>query len=282
MALTIRTVQRSAWWQELHPYRMVSILWKHRLLIGQLVRREVHGRYRGSLLGTLWMVLLPIVSVIVYSIVFGLILKQRWPGLEGSQALFPLVLWVGLAYFNAFAEVVQRSTSVILAQPNLVKKVVFPLETLPVMVVGASLVPLVISLFVVCLGVGVLQGMMPDLVVIVSALAMFLIWLQGLSWLLAGVGTFLRDLGPMVQAVCPLVLFMTPLLYSIEVIPQPYREWFLVNPLCVIVEMTRAGMLHGALPAWWAMVGCLISSVAAWLIGSLIFARLRPEMADVV
>lgn len=282
MALVIRTSERLPWWQDLDPVRPFVVLWQQRQLIHQLIRREVNGRYRGSILGTLWMVLLPILAVLIYTLVFGWILKQRWPGLESNDATYPLVIWAGLAVFNAFAEVVQRATTVIAAQPNLVKKVVFPLEVLPVMLVGTTLVPMVLSMLVVCIGFIAFRGEVPQVLLLVLALGFFLIWLQGVAWFLAGVGTFLRDLGPMVQAICPLVLFLTPIFYPLTAVPEPYRDWFWLNPLCVMVESVRSALLHTAMPPGWALAGCVMVCLFTWQLGSLVFARLRPEMADVV
>jgi lipopolysaccharide transport system permease protein len=282
MAIVLRTSERSPWWQDVDPVRSVLLLWRQRHLIGQLVRREVIGRYRGSLLGTLWMVLLPTMSVLVYTVVFGMILKQRWPGIEANEWTYPLVIWAGLALFNAFAEVVQRATSAIAAQPNLVKKVVFPLDVLPVMLVGTSLVPLGVSMLAVTVGIIFCRGEIPNFLMMVMTIALFLIWLQGIAWFLAGVGTFLRDLGPMVQAICPLMLFVTPIFYPISMVPDPYRLWFWANPLAVMVETLRAALLHSAMPPMWAMAGCAVVCLFTWQLGSLVFARLRSEMADVV
>lgn len=282
MALVLRSSERSPWWRDIDPVRTVQLLWKHRPLIGQLIRREVIGRYRGSMLGTLWMALLPIISVLVYTVVFGLILKQRWPGLESNKWTYPLLIWAGLGLFNAFAEVVQRATSIIAAQPNLVKKVVFPLDVLPVMLVGTSVIPLGISLVAVTVGMVICRAEMPNLLLMAMTVGFFLVWLQGLAWLLAGVGTFLRDLGPMVQAICPLMLFVTPIFYPISMVPEPYRLWFWANPLAVMVETLRASLLHSTFPPLWAMAGCAVVCLFTWQLGSLVFSRLRSEMADVV
>lgn len=282
MAMVFRTADRLPWRETLHPVRWWMLFWKQRSLLAQLVRREVTGRYRGSLLGTAWSLLLPCMAVLVYTLVFGLILKQRWPGMETSSWSYPLVLWAGLALYQTFVEVVQRSTSIIAAQPNMVKKVVFPLEILPVVLIGASLVPLGLSLAVVLAGITLTLGSLPDLGMVLLTVTFFLIWLQGVAWFLAGVGAFLRDLAPMVQAVCPLVLFVSPIFYPVVAVPVAYQTWYWLNPLAVAVESLRASLLHTDLPPTWALAGFYVVSVATWHLGALVFARLRPEMADVV
>lgn len=282
MAMVIRTADRLSWRVALHPARWWTLFWKQRSLLAQLVRREVTGRYRGSLLGTAWSLLLPCLAVMVYTLVFGLILKQRWPGMETSSWCYPLVLWAGLSLYQAFAEVIQRATSIIAAQPNLVKKVVFPLEVLPVVLVGTSLVPLGLSLAVVLVGITLALQQIPDIGMVFFTLFFFVVWLQGVAWFLAGVGAFLRDLAPMVQAVTPLVLFVSPIFYPVAAVPGPYQPWYWINPLAVAVETMRAALLHTTLPPTWAITGFCVVSLLTWHGGALVFARLRLEMADVV
>jgi lipopolysaccharide transport system permease protein len=280
MAVIVRSAQTSPWWQDLHPARPVALLWRQRQLLQQLVVRELKGRYRGSILGSVWSVLLPVLAVAVYTVVFGFLLKSKWPGQESGWS-FALLVFAGLACFNAFAEVVQRSTSVILAQPNLVKKVVFPLDILPALVLGTALVPLLVSMFVVCLGL-LLTSVAVQPVYLIIALIPFLLWLQGLGWFLAGIGTFLRDLGPMVAAVCPLLMFLTPLFYPASIVPEAYQWLVWINPLAVVVETVRAGLAGAVAPPGWAWVWLMVTSLVTWQGGYWVFTRLRPEMADVV
>ncbi len=282
MRLVIRTAEREPLWHDLLPGKIISLLWQKRSLVMQLVRREVVGRYRGSMLGTLWAVLLPLVGVTVYTIVFGFIFKQRWPGMETGSIGYALVLWAGLALFQACAEVLQRATSIIQSQPNLVKKVVFPLEVLPVMLVGTSLIPLGLSLSVVMTGLTISQEQIPHIGWLFLALVCFVLWLQGIAWLLAGVGTYLRDLAPMVQGVMPLMMFLTPIFYPLSSIPEGVRDWFWLNPLTAIVETVRSALLHTPLPPTPALVAMTLSAVLTWQLGACVFARLRSEMADVV
>lgn len=281
MAVVVRSAHPTPWWRDLHPARPVLLLWRQRRLLGQLVVRELKGRYRGSILGSLWSVLLPVFAVLVYTVVFGFLLKSKWPGHEGGGWTFALLLFAGLALFNAFAEVVQRATSVILAQPNLVKKVVFPLDILPATLLGTALVPLLLSLLAVTAGL-FLSGIPTRPFYMLLALIPFLLWLQGLAWFLAGVGTFLRDLGPMVTAVCPLLMFLTPLFYPAAVVPEPYQWLVWLNPLAVAVEVLRAGVAGTPLPPLGGCVGFVLVSLVTWQLGYWTFARLRPEMADVV
>jgi lipopolysaccharide transport system permease protein len=282
MRLVIRSAERAPLWHDLLPGKVIALLWQKRSLIKQLIRREVVGRYRGSMLGTLWAVLLPLIGVIVYTIVFGFIFKQRWPGMETASVSYALVLWAGLALYQAFAEMVQRATSIIQSQPNLVKKVVFPLEVLPVMLVGTSLIPLGLSMLVVTLGLTISQGQMPHLGWLFFAMVCFILWLQGIAWLLASMGTYLRDLSPMVQGVLPLCMFLTPIFYPMTAIPEAVRGWFWINPLTTVVETIRSALLATPLPPTLALLALAITALVTWQLGACVFARLRSEMADVV
>jgi lipopolysaccharide transport system permease protein len=282
MAWVIRSAVRRPWWQECHPARPIRLLWQQRRLLGQLVLRELRGRYRGSLLGSCWAVVLPLVAVAVYAVVFGILFRQRWPGHSGSGWSYALILFSGLALFNAFAEIVQRSAQAILVQPNLVKKVVFPLEILPAVLVGGALVPLLLSLLVVVLGLFSAGQPMMNLGWSLLILIPFLCWLQGLAWFLAGIGTFLRDVGPMVGAVCPLLLFLTPIFYPASLIPEPVQFWIWLNPLAVAVETLRAGLTAADPPPALALAWLVVCSLLTWQLGFVTFSRLRPEMADVV
>ncbi|HMO34422.1 MAG TPA: ABC transporter permease [Gemmatales bacterium] len=282
MRLTIRSAEPTALLDALRPDKHIRLLWEKRSLILQLVRREVVGRYRGSLLGTLWTVLLPLAGVLVYTFVFGYIFKTRWPGLATASVSHALVLWAGLAVFSSFSEVLQRACSVIPAHPNLVKRVAFPLEILPVMLVGTSLIPFTISLLMVTFGLRLILHAWPEFSCLLLALLCFVIWLQGIAWLFAGIGTFLRDLAPMVQGLLPLIMFLSPIFYPLEAIPESIRGWFWLNPLTTILELIRSSLLSTAWPPGIACYGLVVLSLTSWLLGACIFSRLRPEMADVV
>lgn len=282
MAWVVRSSIPQPWKHSCHPAAPFRLLWQQRHLLMQLIAREVRGRYRGSLLGSTWSLLLPVFAVTIYACVFGLIFKQRWPDESGSGWSYALLLFAGLAFFNAFVEVVQRASTIIAAQPNLVKKVVFPLEILPAMLLGAALMPLAISLLLVFVGLHCSGQTMEQAFWVLLVVPFFLMWLQGLAWFLAGVGTFLRDIGALVGALCPLLMFLTPLFYPASLIPEAYRFLVWLNPLAVVVETVRAGLTSGALPPWGALAWFATASLVTWQAGFVTFTQLRPEMADVV
>lgn len=250
-------------------------------LILQMAKRDILGRYKGSVLGLGWSLLYPLLLLATYTFVFRLIFKARWPGMEDHPGNFALNLFAGLVLFNLFAEVAGRAPTLVLAQPNLVKRVVFPLEVLPWISVAGALFHATLSLGVLLSGVLVFQGALP-----LSALAVPLILLTMLpmllcmGWLLAAFGVFLRDIGQMVGPILNVMLFLTPVLYPASALPGVVQRWLMLNPLTLPIENLRASLLLGQWPQW----GALAMYALAWTLlaagTASLFARVRPAFAD--
>lgn len=262
-------------------------LWprKHWSLVTQLTRREVDSRFRQSLMGGLWLVITPLAMLLVLTLVFRQVMGVRWPGLshEESHLAFALRLYAGLALFQFFADAVNRAPMLVLSQPQLVKKVVFPLELLAWVNVGSALVGLLVSGALLLAGVVWLQGGLP-----VSALALPLVWLPmvplllGLGWLLSGMGTYVRDVGQILGPVLSAMMFLTPIFFPVESLPAGVRGWMALNPLAEPITQTRRVLLEGAWPVWdaWALHAAVCMAVA--VLGAAWFARVRRGFADVV
>ena len=256
---------------------------RHAGLIGQLAIREVHIRYRQSWLGTAWLVLTPLLMLVVYTFVFRHVFQVRWspPG-EGHLA-FALRLYAGLAVFNFFAECVNRSPLLIVEQPHLVKKVVFPVEVLPWVSAMAALVHLgIAALALLCLRwLG--MGEVP-----MTALALPLVWLPllplclGLGWGLSAIGTFIRDIGQVLSMAMTALVFMSPVFFPVEALPGGLRDWMWLNPLAPIMTQTRTVLLDGRWPDWSLAFWSLVASLAVAWAGAALFRRLRPGFSDVV
>lgn len=257
---------------------------RHRTLIQQFVRREILGRYRGSLLGVGWSFITPLLMLAVYTFVFVGVFKARWPGAEaGGGTEFALQIFAGLLVFNLFAEVANRAPRLILEQPNLVKKVVFPLETLPWISVLAAVFHLLLGCAVLLLAVGVIRGgLPPSALTLPLVLLPFLPLLLGFSWLFAALGVFVRDIGQMMGLVVNLGMFMSPIFYSSRSLAPEWQIWMHLNPLTLIVEQVRAVVLEGLWPNWLALgvYGLLTSAFA--VLGALFFQATRKGFADVL
>lgn len=255
---------------------------RHASLIWQFARRAIHARYRQSWLGTVWVVLTPLMMLGVYTLVFRHIFQVRWGVVNESNLAFALRLYAGLAIFNFFAECVSRSPGMILAEPHLVKKVVFPLEILPWVNLMTGLVQLGIALLLLLvLGVWE-QGQLHA-----TVLAMPLVWLPmvplvlGLGWGLAGIGTYVRDLDQLVALGLSLLMFLSPIFFPLEALPETWRQWALLNPLAVVISETRA-LMAGQWPRWDLLAIDFVACCAlAWL-GAVLFRKVRGGFADVL
>ncbi len=261
---------------------MLASLWRHRSLVFELTKREFSGRYRGSFGGIVWSFVQPLFLLTVYTIAFGVILKSRW-GFSGGTAEYALMLFAGLIVFNAFSECLTKSTALITDNPNFVKKVVFPLELLPVITVATALIHALIGAAVWLLGYTLLFGTPKATVVLFPLILIcFVPVLLGLGWLLSALGVMVRDISQLTGMLNHTLLFLTPIFYSIEAAPPLLRNLLMLNPLTFVVEQFRLVLFYGQIPA---MKGLALYFVLASLFGyaSLkLFRRLRPGFADMV
>lgn len=224
----------------------------------------------------------PLFLLAVYTIAFGVILKARW-GFSGGTADYALMLFAGLIVFNAFSEVLSKSPALVTNNPNFVKKVVFPLELLPVVAVATALIHALIGIAVWFLGYIVLFGV-PKLTAVFFPLILlcFSPVLLGLGWLLSAVGVVVRDVGQLTGMLSHTLLFLTPIFYSIEAAPPLLQHLLLINPLTFVVEQFRLVLFYGQVPALKGIaVYFILASVFAWA-ALLVFRRLRPNFADMV
>ncbi|WP_051083190.1 ABC transporter permease [Chitiniphilus shinanonensis] len=266
-----------------HPRELVASAWRNRALLKASIRREVLGRYRGSLMGILWSFFNPLFMLIVYTFVFSVIFKSRWNSQNDSKTEFALVLFAGQIIFNFFSECINRAPSLILSNPNYVKKVVYPLEILPWISIGAALFHTAISILVWLFGYSIFFGI-PHLtsVYLLFVLAPLILMVIGLSWALASLGVFLRDVGQFIGVITTVVMFLSPIFYPVSAIPEKFRHLIYINPLTPIIEMTRDVLYWGKMPdlqAW--LISSAISGVVAW-IGFIWFQKTRKGFADVM
>lgn len=254
---------------------------RHIYLIWQMAKRDILGRYKGSVLGLGWSLLYPLLLLATYTFVFRLIFKARWPGMEDHPGTFALNLFAGLLLFNLFSEVVGRAPRLVLEQPNLVKRVIFPLEVLPWVGLGSAVFHTLLSLGVLLGGVLLVQGGLPWSVLATPLILLSLLpMLLCMGWLLAGFGVFLRDIGQMVAPVLNVMLFLTPVLYPASALPPAVQQWLILNPLTLPIESLRAALLLGHWPVWSSLVLYTVVWTALAALAAMAFARVRPSFAD--
>jgi len=269
------------------PVSLLSLgksLWLHRGLIKQMAWREIIGRYKGSVMGLFWSFINPVLMLAVYTFVFSVVFKAKWGvGSEESKTSFALVLFVGLIVHGLLAEVLNRAPSLILSNVNYVKKVIFPLEILPVINLLAAFFHSVISLVVLLIAYVAINGYLPWTIILIPIVLLPLATLVlGLAWMLASLGVFIRDIGQTIGIITTVMLFMAPVFFPLSAMPEKYHPFILANPLTFIIEQSREVLIFGHLPNWSGLgIYMLIASAVAWS-GYIWFQKTRKGFADVL
>jgi len=258
-------------------------IWARRGLLYRLIWREVLGRYRGSWLGLAWSFAAPLFLLALYSFVFGVVFKARWPQQPTPEPVgFALALFAGLIVFGLVSDVLGRAPTLVTSQPNYVKKVVFPLELLPLAALGAALFHALASFGVLLAALALSGRLVAGVWLLPVLLAPLLLCLAGLAWLLAALGVFVRDTAQAMGMVTTALLFLSPVFYPLSALPEALQPWLLLNPLTVPVEAVRAAVLWGE-PVDWAMLGGYsLAAIAIAAAGLAFFRRTRPGFADVL
>ncbi|WP_434715338.1 ABC transporter permease [Paraburkholderia sp. A3RO-2L] len=268
---------------DIAPSAMIGAFRNNRALINAMVRREVVGRYRGSVMGIMWSFFNPLLMLAIYTFVFSEVFKARWHEGPSSKAEFALLLFAGLIVFNFFAECVNRAPSLILTNQNYVKKVIFPLEILPLVSLGSALFHAGVSMGVWMLAYVVLYGAPHLTALFLPVIVLPLLLLTaGLSWALASLGVYLRDVSQFVGIATSILMFLSPIFYPITSLPPRYQALMMFNPLSSMVEQVRAVLFWGQYPDVHYLVLCYLGSILiAWL-GFAWFQKTRKGFADVI
>ncbi len=249
-----------------------------------MTKREVVGRYRGSVLGLLWSFFHPVLMLAVYTFVFSIVFRAKWGvAADENRANFAIVLFAGLIIFNLFAEVVNRSPGIILEHANLVKKVVFPLEILPLVAAGSALFHALVSLAVLLLFEVAVQHSVPATALYLPiVLVPFLFLTLGISWFLASLGVYLRDVGQTVGIVTTALMFVSPIFFPLSALPEGLRPYLQLNPLALIIGQARGVLIWGTAPAWAPLSGYALFGAMTGFFGLMVFRKLRKGFADVL
>ena len=265
------------------PASMLRSLWGNRELIVQMARREVIGRYKGSLMGLMWSFLNPVFMLAVYSFVFSVAFKARWSGGNESQTQFAVVLFSGMIVHALFAEVLNRAPGIILGNVNYVKKVVFPLEILTVVSLCAALFHALVSLLVLLVAFSMMNGFIHWTMIFAPLVLLPLMILSlGFGWMLSSLGVFVRDIGQLIVVLTSALMFLSPVFYPVSALPETVQPWLQLNPLTFIIEQTREVLIWGRLPDWKGLTIYFVgASIFAWL-GYFWFQKTRKGFADVL
>jgi lipopolysaccharide transport system permease protein len=262
------------------PYRALT---RHFALVVQMARRDVAGRYRGAFCGLLWSFFNPLLMLVIYTFVFGVIFKSRWNAQTTDPFQYAMVLFAGLNINTLFSESANRATTLVIENTNFVKRVVFPLETLSWSTLGSGLFHLCVSTIVLLSISPLVLGHVPWTVVLFPIVVVcFLPFVAGTVWMLASLGVYLRDLKQATGIVTTALMFLAPILYPAALIPERWRFALYFNPLTIVAEASQDVLIWGRLPRWDHLAAyAVIASLFAWLAFAW-FERTRKGFADVV
>lgn len=264
-----------------------SLLLVHKQLplLLPLIRREITGRYRGSALGMVWSLLTPLFMLGVYTFVFGQVFKARWAGAnpDASMGEFAVTLFAGLIIFQLFAEVVTRAPGLILANQNYVKKIVFPLELLVPVALGGALFHAGVSLLVLIVFMLPIHGGVPWTALLLPlVLVPYCLSILGLSWFLASLGTYVRDIGQVLGTLVTALMFLSPIFFPLSALPEWIQPWLMLNPVALPVEEARNLLIFGKLPDFTALAIYAMVSLLVAVLGYQFFQKTRKGFADVL
>jgi lipopolysaccharide transport system permease protein len=266
------------------PREMAASLWRNRSLVAALIKREVIGRYRGSIMGIAWSFFNPLLMLVIYTFVFSVVFKARW-GMGGTESKtdFAIILFVGLIVHGLFAECINRAPALILSNVNYVKKVIFPLEILPWVAFGSALFHTVVSVGVLLLAQLILNHHVQWTAILFPFILLPLVFIaMGFAWFLAAFGVFVRDIGQITGMFTTVLLFISPVFYPLNALPAKYQSWLQLNPLAFIIEEGRKVLVFGQLPDFqrWGIM-TTIAILIAWM-GFAWFQKTRKGFADVL
>ena len=256
----------------------------YKYLYLQWFKRDVAGRYRGSFLGLLWPLLQPTVQILVFTLIFYKFMSLRWPVTEGeSSALdYGLNVFAGLAVFNFFSEVLGRSPTAILSQPNLVTKVRFPLFILPAVTVGGALIHIAVGSLVLIVVSAICKQLSWTVAWLPIILIPLISYAVALSLLLASLGVYLRDIAQIMPSITSVLMFMTPIFYPSSSIPLALRPLFEINPIAWGAESIRGILLYAVPPDLAAMGWHTLAAFSLLAVAVVTFKYLEKGFSDVL
>ncbi|MBO67837.1 MAG: sugar ABC transporter permease [Acidiferrobacteraceae bacterium] len=252
-------------------------------LVYQLTRRNIQIRYRGSILGLLWSLVTPILMLAMYTFVFGTILDLRWTDQEGGNPEFATILFSGLIVHAYFSECLHMSVDLIPSNRQYVKKVVFPLTSLTLVVILTAAFQMIVSTFVLLLYLVIVERALVWTVVLIPvAIFPLMLMAMGFSWMIAASAVYFRDLGQLVGLVTLALLFISPVFYETSRLPDVMQPWLYANPITWIIESVRALLFDGKVPSVIEYLIYLVAAFSVSVAGLLLFRKLRPGFSDVI
>lgn len=260
----------------------MSRLQNYRSLLPQMIRRDISERYKGSVLGVFWSLITPLILLGVYTFVFSGLFNSRWSGSD-STADFAVILFAGLFMYQFFADVLVKAPSLIVSNSNFVKKVVFPLELLVPVITGSALFHAFISFLILLAATLYVQGYIPTTVIWTPVIILpFVVMTLGFGWMLAAFGVYLRDIGQVMGTLTTALLFLAPIFYPPDAIPNWIAPYVNLNPIAIPIEMLRGAVIFGEGPNVMLYIAYSFAAIIICFLGYISFQKTRGGFADVL
>jgi lipopolysaccharide transport system permease protein len=258
--------------------------WRNRNLILELAKRDVVGRYRGSIFGLAWSFFNPLVMLSVYTFVFSIVFQAKWQiNTGGSNVDFALMIFAGMIIHSLFAECINKSPTIIIGNVNFVKKVIFPIDILAWVSMGSAIFHFAISLLILVFAHLIFDGLFSWKAFLLPIVIMPLILMtMGISWFLSSLGVYLRDIGQLTSVITTILMFLSPIFFPASAIPEKYSYLIALNPLTTFIEETRNILLFSNMPNWEAIAKSYVISAVVMYLGYVWFQKTRRGFADVL
>jgi lipopolysaccharide transport system permease protein len=260
----------------------MALLSEHRGLVRSMVQRDLSSRYKGSFFGPAWAVITPIVMIVIFTAIFSGIFGLRF-GPQGGHLSFATNLFCGLLPWIAFSDGVQRSTTSLIDNVNLVKRVVFPTEALPVNLALSGIAQQLIGT-VVLLAIALIleHTIRPTALLLPLLLVPQFLVTAGLGWLMASLGVFIRDMPQINQLTLTAWVYLTPIYYPENIIPPKYQWMVNLNPMAPLVRNYRLILLEGRAPDWRGLGVTMVFALVCFVFGYWWFQRTKKAFADIL
>ncbi len=256
---------------------------RYRSLTWELAKRDVLGRYRGASFGMLWSLISPFLMLVVYTFAFGGVMQARWVATSNSTTPFAIILFVGLIVHGFFAECLTRAPTLVVSQPNFVKRVIFPLHILPWPAILSALFHTFTNIAVFLILAPILGGVLHWTILLFPLVMLPLVVLMlGVMSFMAAVGVYLRDIGQVTSVVATAALFLSTAIMPLEAVPESFRWIYVGNPLTFIIDQSRAVMLWGRQPDWLGLGLYLLVALMVCQAGHWFFQKTRRGFGDVL
>lgn len=260
----------------------LALFEEHRGLVRSMVRRDLSSRYKGSFFGLAWAVITPAVMIIIFTLIFSGIFNARF-GAEGGHFSFAVYLFCGLLPWIAFSDGIQRATTSMTDNVNLVKRVVFPVEAIPVNYALSAVVQQLLGTAVLILAALILEhSIRPTVLLLPLLIVPQLLATIGLGWLMASLGVFIRDMPQFNQLALMAWMYLTPIFYPENIIPEKYRWMVAFNPMAPLIRSYRRILLEGRQPDWQGLALTASFGLVCFMFGYWWFERTKKAFADVL